>query len=100
MYLCACVDTSTTTTTAATPDVLASSSVNNTMDSKSVVSPPVVVEKKGSPGQVRLPVNTAPKCSVCQKTVYKMEEVSAVGRIWHSNCFTCGGGKADTEGIL
>ena len=63
-----------------------------------VASPPVVEKKKGGLGQVRLPINAAPKCTVCQKTVYKMEEVSAVGRIWHSNCFTCGGGKADTKG--
>ena len=66
--------------------------------SGSVASPPVV-EKKSS-GQVRLPINAGPKCPVCQKTVYKMEELNAVGRIWHTNCFTCGGGKADTEGII
>ena len=63
-----------------------------------MASPPVV-EKKSS-GQVRLPINAGPKCPVCQKTVYKMEELNAVGRIWHTNCFTCGGGKADTEGII
>ncbi len=62
------------------------------------VAAPPVVEKKSS-GQVRLPANAGPKCTVCQKTVYKMEEVGAVGRIWHSNCFTCGGGKADTPGL-
>ena len=76
----------------ATPEVVVA--IDKTVE---VASPPVV-EKKAGLGQVRLPVNTAPKCTVCQKTVYKMEEVSAVGRIWHSNCFTCGGGKADTPG--
>jgi cysteine and glycine-rich protein len=33
----------------------------------------------------------APKCTICAKTVYKVEEVNAVGRIWHKACFKCGG---------
>jgi NAD-dependent SIR2 family protein deacetylase len=39
--------------------------------------------------------STAPKCTICSKTVYKMEEMVAVGRVWHSSCFTCGGSKGD-----
>lgn len=35
------------------------------------------------------------KCSICTKTVYKMEEVLALGRIWHNSCFTCGGINGD-----
>lgn len=54
------------------------------------------IEKKTS-GVFRFN-SAAPKCTVCAKTVYKMEEVSAVGRLWHNSCFTCGGGQADTAG--
>ncbi len=39
--------------------------------------------------------NGANKCVRCAKTVYKMEEVIAVGQVWHSACFTCGGLNAD-----
>jgi cysteine/glycine-rich protein len=31
------------------------------------------------------------KCGKCNKTVYKMEEVSCIGNVWHKACFTCGG---------
>eukprot|EP01033_Poteriospumella_lacustris_P018385 gene18384-13218_t len=31
------------------------------------------------------------KCSICTKPVYKMEEIIALGRIFHDKCFTCGG---------
>jgi peroxiredoxin len=31
------------------------------------------------------------KCCICEKTVYAVEEVSALGRIWHKSCFKCGG---------
>eukprot|EP01033_Poteriospumella_lacustris_P017874 gene17874-12813_t len=38
-----------------------------------------------------IPFNGANKCHVCEKTVYKMEEIIAVGHVWHDKCFTCGG---------
>jgi hypothetical protein len=33
----------------------------------------------------------APKCTACAKSVYKMEELLAIGRTWHAACFVCGG---------
>ena len=100
---CVCIIKDGSASDNAAKEILASSSADSAIvvelsASGSVASPPVV-EKKSS-GQVRLPINAGPKCPVCQKTVYKMEELNAVGRIWHTNCFTCGGGKADTEGII
>eukprot|EP01034_Spumella_vulgaris_P031297 gene31297-38668_t len=35
--------------------------------------------------------NGANKCVKCAKTVYKMEEIIAVGQVWHNSCFCCGG---------
>ena len=40
------------------------------------------------------------KCTVCSKTVYKMEELLVEGKMWHISCFTCGGGKPDTPGMV
>ena len=39
----------------------------------------------------------APKCWICNKSVYKMEEVIAIGKTWHKSCFLCGG-KHNVEG--
>ena len=33
----------------------------------------------------------APKCWICDKSVYKMEEVKAISKTWHKICFVCGG---------
>ena len=33
----------------------------------------------------------APKCWICDKSVYKMEEVIAISKTWHRSCFLCGG---------
>jgi hypothetical protein len=44
--------------------------------------------------------SAGPKCAVCTKTVYKMEELLVEGKIWHITCFTCGGGKPDTPGLF
>ena len=50
-------------------------------------SPPV----KYVPKVVKMSFESTPKCTACSKSVYKMEEVIAVGRVWHKTCFTCGG---------
>uniref|UniRef100_A0A7S3M5F1 LIM zinc-binding domain-containing protein n=1 Tax=Spumella elongata TaxID=89044 RepID=A0A7S3M5F1_9STRA len=46
---------------------------------------------KYTPKTVTMAFNSTPKCTICNKSVYKMEEMVAVGHIWHLNCFTCGG---------
>lgn len=40
-----------------------------------------------------LPVSA--KCHLCTKSVYKVEELLAVGQMWHKQCFTCGGKNND-----
>jgi len=45
---------------------------------------------KYEPKTVKMAFSAPPKCTICAKSVYKMEEMVAVGRIWHLNCFTCG----------
>eukprot|EP01031_Cornospumella_fuschlensis_P033998 gene33997-41142_t len=37
------------------------------------------------------------KCHICKKSVYKMEEMIAIGEVWHSACFCCGAG-GEVEG--
>lgn len=53
---------------------------------------------KYTPTVVKMAFESTPKCTVCGKSVYKMEEVIAVGRIWHSACFTCGGNNSNQLG--
>ena len=36
-------------------------------------------------------VNDAPHCSKCEKVVYKYDQHSACGKMYHKSCFTCGG---------
>lgn len=50
---------------------------------------------KYTPKVVTMAFNSTPKCTICAKSVYKMEEMVAVGRIWHLNCFTCGGSSSE-----
>ena len=38
---------------------------------------------------------SAPKCKVCAKPVYKMEEIVAMSHTWHKACFRCGGSASD-----
>jgi hypothetical protein len=51
------------------------------------VAPPKAAAAIGGTG--------APKCTACAKSVYKMEELLAVGRTWHAACFVCGGTGTD-----
>jgi hypothetical protein len=92
------VDSSSTNTqkesTTATVSVAAAASVFNksvataaTTSTTSAVAP-----KKGF-----VPTEN-PKCCVCAKSVFFKEELKAIGRIYHVSCFTCGGGKSDTQG--
>lgn len=32
----------------------------------------------------------APKCFVCDKAVYQMEQIKTLDRTWHKLCFRCG----------
>ena len=34
-------------------------------------------------------ISTSPKCAICSKTVFKPEEVLALGKVYHGACFTC-----------
>jgi len=37
----------------------------------------------------------SPKCAICAKTVFKQEELLALGKVYHSGCFTCSCPKGD-----
>lgn len=37
----------------------------------------------------------SPKCAICTKTVFKQEELLALGKVYHSGCFTCSCPKGD-----
>ena len=36
---------------------------------------------------------SSPKCCACAMSVFKMEEIIAIGKTWHKACFKCGGVK-------
>jgi len=40
-------------------------------------------------------IPATPKCAQCSKTVYKVEELLAISKLWHKSCFTCGGTASD-----
>lgn len=58
-------------------------------------APPAVVSvppaRPAAPAIAAAAPGASKKCCVCEKTVYKMEEIIAIGRLWHDKCFTCGG---------
>ena len=35
-------------------------------------------------------IGGAPTCSRCSQRVYFNEEKRAIGKVWHTRCFTCG----------
>lgn len=39
-----------------------------------------------------------PKCAVCSKTVYALEQEKAKGQVFHRSCFTCGGCQKSLSG--
>lgn len=92
---------SVTEPTASTGGVAAMSTVFSKLSTTSAPAPsPSSSSSSSAAYKPKVVVNTtgAPKCCLCAKTVYKPEEVQALGRIWHQSCFTCGGGKPDTLG--
>ena len=64
--------------------VLGSSSTDNTKAGTTTSSSSAIDRFRESAGDKK-------KCPNCAKTVYKMEELLALGCIWHKDCFTCGG---------
>ena len=46
----------------------------------------------------KITIFTSPKCAMCHKAVYKMEEVLAVDKCWHKGCFRCGASSASGGG--
>jgi len=54
-------------------------------------APPASAARPAAPAIAAVVPGASKKCCVCDKTVYKMEEIIAIGRLWHDKCFTCGG---------
>jgi cysteine/glycine-rich protein len=48
-----------------------------------------------SGGRLSFLTSSAPKCTVCDKSVFAAEKVVAIDRTWHKTCFACGGTTAD-----
>jgi hypothetical protein len=68
------------------------SSGDCTDSEQSVTSP--IKETKARRASLRLGSQAScddRKCHTCQRTVYAMEELRALGKLWHKECFTCGG---------
>jgi cysteine/glycine-rich protein len=82
----ATISSSPDSTAVPVPPAQSLSQIKNNFESKEEYKP-----VKYQPKVVNMAFASTPKCTVCNKSVYKMEEMVAVGRIWHLSCFRCGG---------